>query len=287
MIQENRNRRVSVSPNQKGLTMKRTAILLYGILSYCAFFFTICYAIGFVGDFLVPKSVNTVTEATAARPFGLALAINVGILGLFAIQHTIMARPAFKRWWTTIIPKSAERSTFVIIASGILLLLFWQWTAFPGIVWEVTNPVVAGVLWTGFGVGWALVFLATFLINHFDLFGLRQVWLQFRGIEYAPVGFRQPFAYRIVRHPLMLGFLIAFWCTPVMTWGHLLFSGVVTGYILFGTWIEERDLISEHGDSYRTYRKRVPGLLPIPRSGGQRLTAEPERANATLSRPYR
>ena len=241
--------------------MSRTFMLNYGVLCYALFALTLLYAIGFVGNLVVPKSI----DSGEASPIWLALLVNGGILGLFAIQHTIMARPGFKKWWTKFVPRPIERSTFVLFTCVILLLLFWQWRAVPTTVWEVSNPALAGVLWGIQFAGWGLVLISSLLINHFELFGLRQVWVHWRGEEVPGPTFRLPFLYRIVRHPLMVGFLLAFWATPHMTVGHLMFAGITTGYIFFGTWIEERDLIAEFGESYLEYRRRVRGLLPLPK----------------------
>ncbi len=239
--------------------MKKTLFLLYGIVSYFAFFGTILYAIGFTGNLLVPKSIDGIPEV----PLWQAIGINTAFLLLFAVQHSTMARPAFKRWWTQYVPKPIERSTFVLITSIILSSMFAFWQPMGGVVWQIENETVKVVLLALFLLGWAIVFLATFLINHFDLFGLRQVWLYFRGKEYTHLPFRVPFLYKYVRHPLYLGFLIAFWSTPVMTVTHLLFALATTGYILTAIQLEERDLIAHFGQRYRDYRKQVPMILPI------------------------
>lgn len=239
----------------------RLSTLLYGIAAYLAFFGTILYAIGFVGNWLVPKSIDSGSKA----PMAQALLVNTALLLLFVVQHTVMARPAFKRWWTTVIPASIERSTFVIAASLSLALLFACWQPLPETVWRVDQPLVAAAI-TGLALaGWGLVFFSSFVINHFDLFGLRQVWQRFRGSPPTPVGFRLRGPYKLVRHPLMVGFLLAFWATPHMTVGHLFFAAMTTGYILMGTWFEERDLLAEHGDAYRDYQRRVRAFVPIPR----------------------
>lgn len=239
----------------------RVGIFAFGLIAYLAFFVTICWGIAFVGNWIVPKTI----DSGAPGPIIPSLLVNGSILLLFVMQHTIMARPAFKRWWTRIVPAPMERSIFVLLASGILLLLFWQWRPLPTVVWEFTHPVAVYGLSALSLLGWGIVFLSSFLINHFDLFGLRQAWFALRARAYKPVGFRLTFLYRLVRHPLMVGFLIAFWSTPVMTVGHLFFAIMTTGYILFGTHVEERDLIAEHGQAYLDYRNRVRGLIPLPK----------------------
>ena len=247
--------------------MKRISIFVFGVLSYVAFFLTFCYAMGFVGRVLVPKDINT----GAAGGFWEAVLVNSLMLSVFVVQHTIMARPAFKRWFTQFVPKPMERSIFVLLASGILAVTFWQWRPLPEVVWQAEGPMavylLSGLSW----MGWGMVLLSSFLINHFDLFGLRQVWLQLVNKSYTTSAFRLTGLYRFVRHPLMLGFLIAFWSTPVMTQGHLLFAVLTTGYILMGIQFEERDLVNEHGESYRRYREAVPMLIPYKGDGAVRM----------------
>ncbi|HYE55234.1 MAG TPA: isoprenylcysteine carboxylmethyltransferase family protein [Chitinophagaceae bacterium] len=239
--------------------MKKMLSLFYGLVCYVAFFGTILYAIGFVGNLFVPKTIDSEPRV----PLMTALLINASLLLLFAVQHSVMARPAFKSWWTKIIPYHLERSTYVLLASLCLMLLMWQWQPIGGIVWSIENETVKTVLLAAYLFGWAIVFISTFLINHFDLFGLRQVWLYFLGKPYTQLPFRVPVFYRIVRHPLYLGFVIAFWSTSVMTAAHLLFALLTTGYILTAIRLEERDLASGFGEKYESYKKRVPMIVPF------------------------
>ena len=241
--------------------MKRILTLLFGALCYVVFLVTFLYQIGFVAGVVVPKSID---DGAVVSKFQ-AIAANVVLLGLFAIQHTVMARLAFKRWWNTIIPEPIERSVFVLLSSLLLLLMNWQWKPLPEIVWRVDNSLGRFLLNAAAATGWGLVLYATFLINHFDLFGLRQVWLYYNRLEYTPVRFKETVLYRWVRHPLMLGFIIAFWATPRMTGGHLLFAAVTTVYILVAIQLEERDIVNAHGAEYEDYRKRVSMLVPIPK----------------------
>jgi protein-S-isoprenylcysteine O-methyltransferase Ste14 len=238
--------------------MNRILMLSYGALSYVVFFLTFLYAIGFLGNVVVPKSLDSgVTD-----PWPTALAIDLGLLSLFALQHSLMARPGFKRVLTRVIPEAAERSTYVLASSLALLLLFWQWRPLGGVVWEVRHDVGRAVLYGGFAFGWTLVLVTTFVINHFDLFGLRQTWRAFRGQPQASLRFVTPVLYRIVRHPLYVGWLFAFWSTPTMTVAHLLFAAVTTAYILVAIQFEERDLMRAHPE-YAEYRRRVPMLVPV------------------------
>ncbi len=239
--------------------LKRIAFFAYGSLSYLIFLGTFLYAVGFIGNFGVP----TTLDGAARDPLGVALAIDVGLLTLFAVQHSIMARKWFKEWWTRIVPKPLERSTYVLFSSLALILLFWQWRPLGGVVWSIEDPIGQLVLRGMFAFGWALVLISTFLINHFDLFGLRQVWLYLRDRPYTALPFGTPGPYRLVRHPLYVGWLFAFWSTPTMTLAHLLFSIATTAYILLAIQFEERDLASEHGESYEAYRRSVPMLIPF------------------------
>lgn len=247
--------------------MKRFAAFTYGVICYVIFFGTFQYAVGFLGNFIVPKSI----DSTPDGPLGQALLINALLLGLFAVQHSVMARPAFKRWWTRFVPKPVERSTYVLFSSLALIVLFVFWQPMGGVIWHVQNPVGQAVLYGLCALGWGIVLVATFLINHFDLFGLRQVWLYLRGKEYRPLSFVTPGPYRRVRHPIYVGFIIAFWATPTMTAAHLFFALLTTAYILIGIRLEERDLVTYHGERYREYSKQVPML--VPRLGGRSYEA--------------
>lgn len=239
--------------------MKRSLILMYGIICYLIFFVTFLYALGFVGNLIVPKAMDAEPQMNLLP----ALVINLVLLSIFALQHSVMARPAFKRSWTKIIPPAAERSTYTLFSSLALILLFVYWQPLGGIVWQVEHPIAKAVLWTGFAFGWLLVLIATFLINHFDLFGLRQVWIYFRGQVYKPLKFKTPGPYKFIRHPLYLGWFFAFWCTPTMTVTHLLFAVVTTAYILLAIRWEERDLVTALGEDYKVYREQVPMIVPF------------------------
>ncbi len=238
--------------------MKRTLSLLYGILAYGLFAVTFVYTTCFIANIAVPKTIDGGEQS----PLLVAASIDAALLGLFAAQHSIMARRGFKRVWTQLVPKHLERPTYVLAATLALILLLWQWRPMPDIVWELTGPV-AMVLTITYWMGWCLLLTSTFLINHFELFGVQQVWGYFRGEQYARPKFRMPFLYRLVRHPLYLGFVIAFWSAPQMSLGHLVFAIAGTSYILLGIYFEERDLMVEHGDAYKNYRERVPMLVPF------------------------
>ena len=234
--------------------------VLYGIIAYVMFLATFVYAIAFIGDIVVPKTIDS------GRPGPLleALIVNVILLGVFAVQHSVMARQGFKRWWTRIVPQSVERSTFVLFATAALALLLWQWRPMPDVVWSVQNPIAIAAIQAAFWLGWGVLLLSTFLINHFELFGLRQVVARLMGWKIPAPQFRTPFLYKRVRHPLYLGFMIACWAAPTMTQGHLLFAVVCTGYILIGIFFEERDLVDLFGERYRNYRRQVSMLIPLP-----------------------
>jgi protein-S-isoprenylcysteine O-methyltransferase Ste14 len=236
----------------------RTVALLYGIVAYVVFFVTILYAIGFVGGLVVPKTIDSGAAGSTAE----ALIVDVLLMSLFAVQHSVMARKEFKQWWTRFVPKSIERSTYVLLASLVLLLLFWQWRPLPAEVWHVEDLQLAMIVTAVSHIGWVIVLTSSFLINHFELFGLHQVANNLVGRPMPATRFRVPLYYKFVRHPIYLGFIIAFWAAPTMTVGHLLFAAVTTAYILVGIKLEERDLVALFGDDYLRYRQRVSMLVP-------------------------
>jgi methanethiol S-methyltransferase len=240
---------------------KRIVTFIYGVISYLLFLGTFLYAIGFIGNLVVPKSIDSGRTGS----LGQALLIDAALLTLFAVQHSLMARPWFKRAWTQVVPKPAERSTYVLLSSLALLLLFWQWQPIGGVVWTVENRVIQMVIYGLYAVGWLLVLSSTFLINHFDLFGLRQVFLFLIGRPYTQLKFGTPMFYRHIRHPLYLGWLFAFWSTPTMTVAHLVFAIATTAYIFVAIQLEEKDLEGAFGDDYRRYKKTVPMIIPIGR----------------------
>jgi len=244
---------------RKENSMARVIVLLYGLIAYVAFAATIIYSIGFVTGLVVPKTI----DSGHAGPPMQAIIINLLLMSLFAIQHSVMARPQFKKWWTRIVSPIVERSTFVLFSSLALAFLFWQWQPIPVVVWQVTNPQVAASLLGLSLFGWVFVFVSTFLINHFELFGLHQVANNLVGRPMPAMRFKTPLLYNLVRHPIYLGFLIFFWATPVMTGGHLLFATVTTAYIFVGIALEEHDLIELFGDEYLRYRKRVSMIVPF------------------------
>jgi methanethiol S-methyltransferase len=259
--------------------MGRLITFLYGLASYVVFFITFLYAIGFVSDFVVPKTIDTGTIVSSAQAF----IVNLVLMSVFAIQHSVMARKQFKRWWTQFVPKSVERSTYVLFASLALVLLFWQWRPMPALLWRIADPSLAVVV-TGLAfVGWLIVLTSTFLINHFELFGLHQVASHLAGSPMPAPRFRTPLFYQFVRHPIYLGFVIAFWAAPIMTVGHMLFAMVTTAYILVGILLEERDLIDVFGDDYRRYRDRVSMLVPWRKSARPIIAGDKSADSSSVS----
>jgi protein-S-isoprenylcysteine O-methyltransferase Ste14 len=244
---------------RRGSLFGRFIAFLYGIAAYAIFFVTFLYAIGFVADLIVPKTI----DSGAVPPVAEALIVNLLLMSVFAIQHSVMARQEFKRRWTQFVPASVERSIYVLLASLALVLLFWQWRPMPAVVWQVGNPQIAIAITCLSFLGWLIVLTGTFLINHFELFGLHQVTNNLTGRSMPTPRFRTPFFYQFVRHPIYLGFIIAFWAAPTMTVGHLLFAAVTTAYIVIGAMLEERDLVDLFGDDYRRYKDRVAMLVPM------------------------
>ena len=257
----------------------RVAALVYGFANYLVFVLSTVYAVAFIGNYLVPKSIDVGPESSLTQ----SILIDVVLLGAFAVQHSVMARPAFKRWWTNMVPASCERSTYVLISSLLLILIFWQWRPIVTTIWLLEGwpaAMLTAISW----IGWLIALTSTCMIDHFELFGLRQVFDALRGAAAHVNPFKTPLLYRLVRHPLKLGFLLAFWATPHMTAGHLLFAVMTTGYILVGVRLEERDLVAQFGASYEQYRRRVPMLMPHLLGGGFRLAAQPRAESATPAR---
>ena len=250
--------------------------LLHGLVAYAIFLLTFSYAILFVGNLWVPKSIDIgLPDGAAGQPLALSLLVNVLLLGVFAIQHSVMARPGFKRWWTRFVPKAIERSTYVLLASLSLALLFWQWRPMPALVWQAPEGLATVALLAVQAAGWLMVLASTFMIDHFELFGVKQVVARLSGRPLPPPVFRTPMLYKHVRHPIYLGFMLAFWATPAMSAGHLLFAVATTGYILIGIWFEERDLVQLFGQRYQDYRQRVGMLLPLKRSRAEPVSEVP------------
>jgi protein-S-isoprenylcysteine O-methyltransferase Ste14 len=251
--------------------MARITYLAFGVFSHAMFLVVFLYMACFVGNLPVPKTVDAPAVAT---PLGIALLVNAGLLVLFAVPHSVMARPGFKRVWTRVVPQPVERSVYVLVANLAVVALMWFWQPIGTVIWDVPGPIGRALMWTLFAAGWLLVPLASLMINHFDLFGTRQVWLKFRERPYEYLPFRTPWLYKVIRHPLYVGWMIAFWATPTMTLGHLMFAAVLTAYMLIAIPIEERDLVAAYGSRYEEYRRRVPAL--VPRIGGRRAPVNAE-----------
>ena len=255
--------------------MKKFIFLFYGVVAYLIFFGTFCYAVGFVSALVVPKSIDSTPESSLTY----SLLVDAALLSIFALQHSIMARPAFKQWWTKFVPEQLERSTYVLLASLCLLVLFWYWQPIGGIIWQATSHSTAILLQSISMLGFGIVLISTFMINHFDLFGLRQVWLYFTGKEYKQLTFKTPFFYKYVRHPLYLGFMIAFWSTPLMTAAHLFFSVMTTAYMLIAIQFEENDLVKQFGVTYKNYKRTAPMLIPFTKSSKNKALETEEQPN--------
>jgi protein-S-isoprenylcysteine O-methyltransferase Ste14 len=246
--------------------MRRWAFFVYGVSCHLLFLATFAWLAGFVANLVVPKGI----DAAPAESPAAGLLINLGLLGLFGVQHSVMARPWFKRLWTRLVPQAIERSTYVLLSCIALFVLMWQWRGLDAVIWDVQEPLGRGLLWGLFAAGWLLVPGVSLLIDHFDLFGTRQVWLHLHGREYTAPPFRVPSLYNRIRHPLYVGWALAFWAAPTMTLGHLLFAGVLTGYMALASVFEERDLVGHYGEAYRVYQRRVPRFLPRLGVGGSR-----------------
>jgi protein-S-isoprenylcysteine O-methyltransferase Ste14 len=259
-----------VSKQSSAKSWLPTFALIYGVVCYLIFFGTTLYAIGFIGDFFVPKTIDAGPDVPPLQ----AGVIDIALLALFALQHSVMARPAFKRWWKRFVAPPLERSTYVLLASLALLLLFWLWLPLRGTIWNIQHPIGQALVLSLYGFGWLIAFSSTYLIDHFDLFGLRQVYTNWRATNYSAMSFKTPAFYRLVRHPLMTGFLIAFWAAPHMTVGRLLFALAMTGYILVGIRFEERDLLTSFGAKYRRYQEQVRMLIPFPKRSSAHSTNE-------------
>lgn len=282
--QAERNRLVkefkATKPRKEPSGMSRILPTLYGVIAYLTFLGAFLYAIGFVGNYLVPKSIDSGTEGDP----GLSILINLGTLGLFAFQHSLMARPFFKKWWKRFVPEVIERSTYVLFASFLLILILWQWQPLKGVIWQVDLSAGRVALQALSLLGWFIVLASTFMINHFELVGLRQVYLNLKGQPYRPLPFTTRFLYHFIRHPLMLGFLIAFWATPDMTVGHLIFAAATTGYILVGIQLEERDLMVTHREEYSHYRRTTSMLVPLPGKSQPKPAVRQETIQETVQR---